>query len=187
MKLLLHICCGPCSIVPIDRLRQEGAAVTGFWFNPNIHPYTEYEKRRTAAATHAASVELPMIWRDEYLLEEFLRQAAFHEADRCRRCLRMRLSAAAREAKAGGFDAFTTSLLYSVYQPHELIAETGRAVAGETGVEFLYRDFRSGWREGVDRSRAEDLYRQKYCGCIYSEKERWLGKANADCGLRIAD
>jgi predicted adenine nucleotide alpha hydrolase (AANH) superfamily ATPase len=176
MKVLTHICCGPCSIVPIDRLRGEGAELHGFWWNPNIHPFTEYEKRREAAAAHAERVGLPVVWRDEYGLQEFLRLVVFHEAERCRLCLQLRLGATARAAKDGAFDSFTTTLLYSVHQPHEMIAEIGRAVAAEVGVPFFYRDFRSGWREGVERSRQEGLYRQQYCGCVYSEKERWLGK-----------
>jgi len=176
MKLLLHICCAPCSIVCIDRLREEGHELRGFWFNPNIQPWTENEKRREAAETYSERVGLPMIWRNEYRLQEFLRMTAFREAERCRLCLRLRLGAAANVAKRGGFEAFTTTLLYSKRQPHELIAEVGATVGKEAGVTFLYRDFRPGWAEGIQRSKAENLYRQQYCGCIYSEKERYLGR-----------
>jgi predicted adenine nucleotide alpha hydrolase (AANH) superfamily ATPase len=182
MAVLLHICCAPCGIVPIDRLRAENIDLLGWWFNPNIHPFTEYELRRVNVENYAAKVGLPVVWRNEYRLEEFLQAVAFHEAERCRICLRLRLDAAATEAKSAGCEAFTTSLLYSKYQPHQLIAEIGAAVAEEKSIPFLYRDFRPFWREGVDRSKAAGLYRQKYCGCIYSEKERYLGKSGENDG-----
>ena len=85
----------------------------------------------------------------------------------------MRLTAAARQAAAVGADAFTSTLLYSRHQKHELIKRTGEAVATECGVPFLYRDFRQGWQEGIELSLAMGLYRQAYCGCIYSEQERY--------------
>jgi hypothetical protein len=79
-------------------------------------------------------------------------------------------------ARRGGFDAYTTSLLYSRFQDHERIRETGEAVARSSGVPFLYEDFRAGWKEGIEESRRLELYRQQYCGCIYSEKERYAGR-----------
>jgi epoxyqueuosine reductase len=176
MEILLHSCCAPCSIVPIERLRGEGATVHGFWFNPNIHPVTEYRKRRETLEAYSARIDLPMVWRDEYRLEEFMRMVAFHEAERCRLCIQMRIEAAGQAAKEGKFGSFTTSLLYSKYQPHDLIAEIGEAVGKQVGVPFLYRDFRDMWREGVERSKAEQMYRQPYCGCIYSEKDRYWRK-----------
>lgn len=176
MRLLLHICCAPCSIVCIDRLREEGHELRGFWYNPNVHPWTENQKRREAVETYSEHAGLPMIWRNEYRLQEFLRMVVFREAERCRLCIRMRLGAAANVAKRGGFDAFSTTLLYSKQQPHELIAEIGETVGKEMGVAFLYRDFRPGWEEGIKRSKKENLYRQQYCGCIYSEKERYAGR-----------
>ncbi len=175
MKILLHICCAPCSIVSIDRLREEGHELHGFWYNPNVQPWTENEKRRTAVETYSSRVNLPVIWRNEYRLQEFLRMVAFRETERCRLCFRMRLAAAANVAKRGKFDAFTTSLLYSKTQPHELLIEVAEAVGKEAGVPFLYRDFRPGWQEGIARSKQEGLYRQQYCGCIYSEKDRYIG------------
>lgn len=176
MNVLLHICCAPCSIVPIDRLRAEGAELRGFWYNPNIQPVTENRKRSEAVRQYSARVDLPMIWRDEYRLQEFLRMVAFRESERCRLCLRMRLSAAANVAKRGKFDYFTTTLLYSKRQQHDLIAQVGETVGKEAGVQFMYRDFRPGWREGIERSKQEHLYRQQYCGCLYSEKDRYWGK-----------
>ncbi|NLH49486.1 MAG: epoxyqueuosine reductase QueH [Myxococcales bacterium] len=179
MTILLHICCAPCSIVPIDRFRAEGVDLLGWWFNPNIHPYTENETRRTTLEKYAEKIALPIRWRNEYRLEDFLRAVAFNEMNRCRTCLRWRLETAAVEAKSAGCEAFSTTLLYSKYQPHELIAEIGAQVSEAKSIPFHYRDFRPFWREGVDRSRAEGMYRQKYCGCIYSEKERYLGKKDS--------
>ena len=114
-----------------------------------------------------------MIYRDEYLLEEFLRNVAPSPEKRCQYCYTVRLEAAAREAKKEPFDAFSTTLLYSIYQKHDLIKEIGERVAGEVGIPFYYEDFRPGWRKGVEVSKALGLYRQQYCGCIYSEKERF--------------
>ncbi len=148
----------------------------GFWFNPNIHPFQEYAKRREAVEQYGKMADVPMIWRDEYRLQDFLRMVAYREAERCRLCLRLRLAAAANVAKRGRFGYFTTSLLYSKRQQHDLIAEIGESVGKEAGVKFLYRDFRSGWKEGITRSKEAGLYRQQYCGCIYSEKERFRGK-----------
>ncbi|RPJ15099.1 MAG: hypothetical protein EHM30_09290 [Desulfobacteraceae bacterium] len=174
MKTLLHICCGPCSIYPVRTMRAEGADVTGFFYNNNIHPYTEFMNRREALAQFAKTAGLEVIFRDDYDLEGFLRTMVFREANRCAFCYHDRLNETALYAKKAGYDAFTTTLLYSIYQKHDLIKETGESAGKSAGISFLYRDFRKGWREGVDESKRLGLYRQKYCGCIYSEKERYL-------------
>jgi hypothetical protein len=126
-----------------------------------------------ALTDYAGQAGLPVIWRRDYDLEEFLRLMVFRETERCRFCYQMRLTAAAKEALAGGFDAFTSTLLYSKYQNHELIRELGEALAMAMGVPFHYQDFREGWHEGVAASRELNLYRQPYCGCIYSERDRY--------------
>ncbi len=173
MKILLHICCGPCSIYPVEVLRGEGE-VTGYFFNPNIHPYTEWRARRDALARYAAGAGLEIICDGRYLLEEFIREVVYREGERCGVCYRMRLSDTAGAARERGFEAFSTTLLVSPYQNHRLIREVGEAVAAKTGVEFLYRDFRPGFRGAAARAGELGMYRQKYCGCIYSEKERYL-------------
>jgi hypothetical protein len=119
---------------------------------------------------------IQVIYRDEYDLEEFLRGVAFREDERCRFCYHLRLQATAQVAKRGKFDAFTSTLLHSKHQNHELIKAIGEAVGREQGVQFLYQDFRDGWKQGIEESKTLGLYRQSYCGCIYSEKERYLGK-----------
>lgn len=176
MKLLLHSCCGPCSIIPLRELKAEGHEIRGFFYNPNIHPYTEFQKRLDTFARYAAQNEVPVILDEQYHLEEYLRQIAFREGERCRICYGMRLQRAAQIAKKGGFEAFTTTLLVSPYQKHQLIADIGAAIGEETGVPFLYRDYRLLYKEGVRISREEEMYRQSYCGCIYSEKERYQAK-----------
>ncbi|HKJ99779.1 MAG TPA: epoxyqueuosine reductase QueH [Desulfotignum sp.] len=173
MKLLLHACCAPCTIYPLQVLRDMDFQVMGFFFRHNIHPFTECLKREETLRRYADDQNLKMIWQQGYELETFLRAVAFREKDRCRYCYHARLTAAARIAKKGKFDRFSSTLLYSRFQDHALIREMGNAVAKETGVEFLYYDFREGWKQGVAQSKAMDMYRQSYCGCIYSEKDRY--------------
>jgi predicted adenine nucleotide alpha hydrolase (AANH) superfamily ATPase len=176
MRILLHICCGPCAIFPVRTFQSEGHELRGYYFNPNIHPYQEYQRRRVALEQLARETNLPVIYAEDYDLEDFLRQTAFRETQRCRVCYHLRLTQAAAVAKRGQFDAFTTTLLYSKFQKHDLIAEIGADAGRKKGIRFLYRDFRDGWREGIERSKSMGLYRQQYCGCVYSEKERFYPK-----------
>jgi len=173
LKILLHMCCAPCTVYPLRALEGEDVGVIGFFFNPNIHPYQEYQRRLETVRQLAAQVTLEVIYRDEYDVTRFLRQLVFRESQRCRFCYHLRLEAAAQMARTRGMDAFTTTLLYSRRQNHELIRQVGEEVGERLGIPFLYRDFRQGWREGIERSKALGLYRQKYCGCIYSEQERF--------------
>jgi len=173
MKILLHICCGPCSIIPFQTMRSEGHEVTGFWFNHNIHPYTEYTKRLDAAREYASKVHLEMIVIDEYRLEDFLANTSEAPENRCTYCYMSRLEIAARTAAESGFDAFTSSLLYSRYQRHEEIRQLCEKFAKQYGINFHYADYRNGWQEGIRISKELGLYRQQYCGCVYSEKERY--------------
>ena len=178
MKILLHICCAPCSIYPVKTLRSDGMNPTGFFYNNNIHPYTEYVKRRNALAQYGKLINLEVIFRDDYDLEGFLRATVFREANRCELCYFDRLNATALYAKEAGYDSFTTTLLYSIYQKHDLIKEIGESAGKSAGIPFYYHDFRPGWKEGVSESKRLEQYRQKYCGCIYSEKERYLKTAS---------
>ena len=176
MKTLLHICCAPCANQCIDVLRTDGFDVTGFWYNPNIHPFTEYRSRRNCLREYAQTIGLPLLERDEYALRPFVRAVADDIAGRCVKCYEMRLLAAAQQAAAGGFDSFTSSLFISPYQNHELMREVAERAAAEHGVRFLYRDFRPYFRAGQERARALGMYIQKYCGCVFSEEERYLKK-----------
>jgi hypothetical protein len=176
MNVLLHICCGPCAIYPLKTLRNEGHEVTGLFFNHNIHPYQEFRRRADAALQFAATASLEMVMHDDYLLEKFLGAVAADPSERCRYCYVSRLEVAAREAAERGFSSYTSTLLYSRYQNHDRIRSEGERLGEEYGVHFLYQDFRIGWQEGIGMSKEMGLYRQQYCGCIYSEKERYLGK-----------
>ena len=122
----------------------------------------------------AKKEDIQLIVKDEYELEKFLRRTAFREQERCRSCYYDRLKYAAIIAKKGNFDAFTTTLLYSKFQKHDLIKEIGESLAKEYGVKFYYQDFREYWKEGIKISKEREMYRQQYCGCIYSERDRYL-------------
>ena len=111
MKLLMHICCAPCANMPIDALRAAGIDLTGYWYNPNIHPFTEYRARRNCLQEYAKTIDLPLVMQDEYALRPFIRAVAEDIDGRCVKCYELRLYAAAQAAKDGGFDAFTSSLL----------------------------------------------------------------------------
>ena len=176
MNILLHICCGPCALYPLRTLRSAGHDVTGYFFNPNIHPYQEYARRLATVREMADKEALPLIVRDDYDLEGFLANVAPSPDKRCGHCYASRLKAAAETAATGGFQAFSASLLYSRYQRHDEIRRLGDQMALEYGVMFHYQDFRPGWQEGIRLSNELGLYRQQYCGCIYSEKERYLPK-----------
>lgn len=175
MRVLVHICCAPCALMPLQELREEGLELRGLYYNPNIQPFTENQRRLEALTGWAGEQDFDLIVQDEYEPEKWLRRVAFREEMRCRICYSDRLTRAAQVAKRGKFDAFTTTLLYSVRQKHDLVREMGQAAGAEKGVEFLYRDFRPHWREGIERSKELGLYRQAYCGCIFSERDRYLG------------
>lgn len=176
MKVLLHTCCGPCSIFPVKTLRDEGMDVAGYYYRNNIHPLTECLKREETLKAYADTVSLPLVIQGGYDIESFLRNMAFRESERCVFCYHERLNSTAIIAKQNNFDGFSSTLLYSRYQNHDLMKELGFSIAESTGIEFIYRDFRPGWQEGVDESRRLGMYRQPYCGCVYSEKERYLKK-----------
>ncbi len=175
MKILLHCCCGPCTIYPLETLRAAGHQVHGYYYN-HIHPYTEWQQRRETLADYAEEAVLPMIYDEQYRLVEFLRQNVYRESRRCLFCYHDRLEHTAKIARRGKFDAFTSTLLYSKFQQHEQIRKIGESVGKTVGVPLFYEDFRSGWKEGIEASKERGMYRQQYCGCIYSEGERYLGK-----------
>lgn len=178
MKLLLHTCCAPCSVYCIKSLRAEGIEPTLYWYNPNIHPYAEYKARRDALREYAKLVNVELREDDAYGLDEFVKNVAGMDlAKRCEEyCYPKRLRQAFEYAKANGFDAITTTLLYSIYQKHEFIDDLMYQLSQEYGIEFIYRDFRQGWQEGQDEARRIGLYMQKYCGCVFSEEESGLGR-----------
>lgn len=173
MKILLHICCGPCSIYPLHTLRSEGFDVMGYFYRNNIHPYQECLRREETLKAYAQQVDLRVVYQKGYDLEGFIQTMVFRETQRCRLCYHERLTATARVARQGRFDYFTSTLLYSKFQQHDLIRTVAESVGKSAGVPFYYSDFRCGWKEGVAESRRLNMYHQQYCGCIYSEKERF--------------
>jgi hypothetical protein len=157
-------------------LRGEGYDPTGFFYNPNIHPYKEFKRRRDTLVDFARLSSLPLVIDESYDLEAFLLGALERGVNRCLFCYSTRLECAFMKAKDEGFEAVTTTLLYSKYQRHDEISAIGERLAQNHGIPFLYRDFREGWKEGQEQARKLDMYRQNYCGCIFSERDRFYKK-----------
>ena len=177
MKTLLHICCAPCANQCVEVLRTDKMDVSGFWYNPNIHPFTEYRARRNCLREYAQSIALPLVEQNDYALRPFIREVADDITGRCVKCYEMRLFETARQAKELGFDSFTSSLFISPYQDHELMRSVAERAAAEYDVTFLYREFRPYFKAGQEKARELGFYMQKYCGCVFSEEERYLKKS----------
>lgn len=174
MNLLLHTCCAPCSVYCIDSLRKEGIEPVSYWYNPNIHPYIEYKTRRDTLKEYSQMENFKLIIEEDYGLDEFCKNVSNDLKNRCKNyCYPVRLEQTAKFAKENGFDAFSTTLLVSPYQQHDAIKEIAEQMAKKYGVEFVYRDFRVGFREGQAKARELGLYMQKYCGCVFSEEIRY--------------
>jgi len=173
MRILTHICCGPCLVYPYEKLIGEGDQLTGFWYNPNIHPYTEYKNRLESLRKFQSCKDLEITFQDKYDLEKFLSQALPDVENRCVKCYELRLRETARYAKENGFEYFTTTLFVSPWQQLDQIRRIGAELENEFGVKFIALDIVEGYREGRQKARDMGLYMQKYCGCIFSEKERY--------------
>ena len=177
MKLLMHACCGPCSIYPIEILRKEGIEPDIYWFNPNIHPYKEYENRLNALKELSNIMNFNLIIEDNYGLDEFCKNVSNRIESRCiEYCYPVRLKRLFEYAKENGYDAVSTTLLYSIYQKHDFIKMYCEKLSKEYGIEFLYRDFRVGFYIGKEKAKEYGIYIQKYCGCIFSEEDRYVKK-----------
>ena len=170
MKLLMHTCCAPCSVYCIEHLRKEGIEPTLYWYNPNIHPYIEYKTRRDTLKEYSESINVKAIFEEEYGLDTFCKNVINDLGNRCKNyCYKVRLEQTAKYAKENGYDAITTTLFVSPYQKHEVLKQMMQEIADKYDLEFIYRDFRIGFREGQAKARELGLYMQKYCGCIFSE------------------
>jgi len=178
MKLLTHVCCAPCFTAVYKHLKQQDINTVAFWYNPNIHPTTEFYKRFEELQNMQKHHGFKAIYNKSYLLEEFLQNCTYRENNRCTYCYNLRLDKTAQIAKRGKFEYFTTTLLYSKYQNHDLIIDVAKSVAKKRGVKFYYQDFREYWKEGIEISKEQNMYRQQYCGCIYSEKDRYEKQLN---------
>ncbi|MDO4179361.1 MAG: epoxyqueuosine reductase QueH [Phascolarctobacterium sp.] len=174
MKLLLHACCGPCACYPTEKLRADGKDFDILYYNPNIHPYKEFKQRLATLREFCTKKEVSLYVNKNYDLEKCVCGMMAEETIRCAYCYRMRLRYAAQFAKENGYDAFSTTLLVSIYQKHELIRKIAEEAAEEFGIPFYYEDFRMGYQRGVDISLEMGLYRQQYCGCVFSERDRYL-------------
>jgi len=172
-KLLIHSCCAHCAAYTVEYWREQGYNVSALWYNPNIHPYTEHQHRLEAMQSLAKKMNLPLIVTSGYDIIDYFRGVVGHEAGRCQYCFKLRLSRTAEIAKEKGFDAFTTTLLISPQQKHGLIQEVSDEIARENRIDFLYADLRKRYSDSRHITKPLELYRQQYCGCVYSEWERY--------------
>jgi predicted adenine nucleotide alpha hydrolase (AANH) superfamily ATPase len=178
-KILIHTCCGPCAIIPIKMLEGEFEPI-GFWFNPNIHPYKEYQKRLQTAGYVFKRLNREIFWDISYdifswfslIIEEIK-----NGRDRCEKCYAIRLEKTAQFAKQNGFKYFTTSMLVSPYQKTSSIERIGKETGEKYSLIFISRDFKSHYKEEKVFIKQWQLYHQNYCGCLFSEIER-LGIVN---------
>ena len=172
-SVLIHCCCAHCAAYTIDYWRRQEYEVSALWYNPNIHPYTEHQRRLEAMKSLAQQVSLPLIVAEGYDIIDYFHQVVGHESQRCQYCFRLRLSKTVDTAYQAGFNAFTTTLLISPHQKHDLLREIGTRLAEEKGLDFLYADVRKHYSDSRRMTKGLNLYRQQYCGCVYSEWERF--------------
>jgi len=186
LRVLLHACCGPCLIEPLDALADEHA-VSVLYANPNIHPRAEYELRRDTLLRYAEeiSVEVTEAPYDPVRWMAAIDGLENNPAERCRACWELRLTMAAEYAAANGFDAVATTLTVSPYQDAEGVRAAGTSAAAAVGVEYLDRDYRDLYPSATRRSREAGMYRQNYCGCLFSqfEAEEQRAKRRAERAL----
>jgi len=172
LRLLLHTCCAPCLTYSAKLFKKKFENVTALWFNPNIHPFKEYEKRYKALKKYEDKTDMDIIYLDDYRLKSFFKGAEKSES-RCKFCYELRLGKTADVAEKRGYDFFSTTLTISPYQDHELIKDVGKKIGEKKGVKFIYKDMRDGFSEHHKLANEMELYKQGYCGCIFSEKERY--------------
>ena len=173
MRILLHTCCAPCAVYSIEKLKEKYENIECFFYNPNIHPVSEYEKRKASCQELSRAMSIRMYFHKDFQFEDFFRKITFYEKDlRCCLCWGLRIEETAEYAAKNGFDGFTSTLFISPYQDHEKLKQIAKNAQDRYSVPFIYEDFRPGFRKSHESSRSMGLYHQKYCGCIYSERER---------------
>lgn len=186
MRLLLHICCGICASGLELYLKENKVfleKITGFWYNPNIHPYPEYWKRQEGVKILLEKLGWPLHSSDNYPLEDWFGKISL-DTDRCRLCWELRLRKTAESAGREGFSHFSTTLLISHHQDHNSIKEIGEKLARDYGVQFYSQDFRPFFYQGKDRAKQMGIYSQKYCGCLFSERERYAKIQDTRCRIQ---
>jgi epoxyqueuosine reductase len=177
--IAIHACCAHCTAYTVEHWRKEGYEVTAVWYNPNIHPYPEHQNRLESVRTLAQNLNFPLVITKGYDFQEYFRHVAGHEDDRCGYCLRLRLNRVAAKARELGLDGFTTTTLISPHMKHELIKQVGEETEAASGVLFIYADLRKRYSDSRHITKPMDLYRQQYCGCLYSEYERYAEPEHA--------
>lgn len=171
---MLHTCCAPCTTFVYPELVKKDLEITGYFYNPNVHPYKEFEKRLETLKIYASLSKLPMVYNEAYDLEDHLRLTMGKGAsERCLECYKLRLYTVAAYARAKGFDYFSTTLLISPHQNHAAIIQAGMEISRLHGVPFYYEDLRRGFQTSHQLAKEMKLYLQNYCGCVFSEKERF--------------
>ncbi|MFH1227915.1 MAG: epoxyqueuosine reductase QueH [Planctomycetota bacterium] len=179
-KLLLHICCGVCGGPIVQKYKDSGFEVAGYFYNPNIHPYQEFLKRIEAVESLSRQENVPIYYERAYGLDEFMKTVAthgqIHNKQRCSRCYKLRLNQTAQYARDNGYEAFASTLSISPFQDQALIKEIGRKEAESTGVKFVYETMTSLYHKSKELAKEHNLYQQQYCGCIFSEYERYAKK-----------
>ncbi|MEG2310752.1 MAG: epoxyqueuosine reductase QueH [Clostridia bacterium] len=191
-KLLIHTCCAPCFAYIEKDLKENGIInkqkeienvdYTACWYNPNIHPKVEYERRKNTFIEFCQQkVNCKSVILDEYNLDEYIKYIALNVGEnkkynvRCQYCYYMRLKKVFEYAKLNGFDMVSTTLTISPYQNHELIQKAGKKLELEFGIEYLYQDYREHFRDGQNIALSMNLYMQKYCGCVFSiDSGKWV-------------
>jgi epoxyqueuosine reductase len=178
MKILIHTCCAPCLIHPYQVLKKKNHEITAFFYNPNIHPYTEYKKREDSLKEYTQRNNILAFFYEDYDIENFFRATEEHEgeSERCPACWRLRLKKTAQVAREKNFDGFTTTLLSSPYQDQNLLKQIGNDIQEEEGIKFYFEDFKSGFEEAHNKAKKLGVYLQRYCGCLYSERAKYLKK-----------
>ncbi len=175
MKIVLHICCGACAASVVERLTQEGHQVIGFFYNPNIHPLEEYERRLEVVHKVAKELDFPLEV-PSYTPEEWFEQTGSLENEpeggkRCEVCFRLRLKKTYLYLESCGWDAFTTTLTVSPTKSAGSVNQAGQDIGRD---KFLIRDFKkkAGFQRATELSKKWTLYRQNYCGCLYSIRRK---------------
>lgn len=173
-SILVHTCCAPCLSSIIDTLKEKSEERVYYFFNPNIHPYSEYLKRKETLERFLSLKHEAQPVNEGYNLVRYFEMVSGSETypDRCRFCYRLRLQEAARKASDLSIDYFTTTILSSPYQLHDVAIEEGLRAAETFDLSFVHYDIRDHYYDGVNRLKKLGLYYQWYCGCIFSEFER---------------
>lgn len=171
-KILLHICCGPCGTASVKKLQDEGYDVVGFYYNPNIHPKEEYQKRlaeaRKLADEAGITLAIPAYEPKEYF--EAIKGTEENQKKRCPKCWELRLAKTAQKATELGIKEFGTTLRISPYQDQEDLLTVAKKIAKKEGLKFYEDDLVCCFRDSVSMSKEQGMYRQKYCGCIFSKE-----------------